>query len=303
MQIYLAYILVVLIWSTTPLAIQWSSDSVSFIASVTLRMSLALAVALAVLVWLRRGALFTRPGVWKVYLVASLGIFPNMPLVYWSAQFVPSGLMAVIFALSPFVTGLLSMVILRENPFNRLKVLALLIALVGLVIIFRGQLQVDVRSVYGICGLLLSCVLFGTSSVTLKRLNEGTDAFRQTAGALLFSLPGLLLTWWWWDGEWPGPMSERALWALIYLAVCGSVLGFTLFYYVLNHLSPSSVSLITLITPVLALFIGALVAKEQLTASLLVGTLLVIVALLVYLDLKRWLGLKLRFRWVRPTRK
>src|SRR5690625_6635165 len=94
-------------------------------------------------------------------------------------------------------------------------------------------------------------------------------------------------------------MSERALWALIYLAVCGSVLGFTLFYYVLNHLSPSSVSLITLITPVLALFIGALVAKEQLTASLLVGTLLVIVALLVYLDLKRWLSLKLMLRWVR----
>lgn len=289
MQIYLAYILVVLIWSTTPLAIQWSSEGVSFMAAVALRMSLALIVALAVLVWLRRGALFTRPGVWKVYLVASLGIFPNMPLVYWSAQFVPSGLMAVIFALSPFVTGLLSMVILRENPFDRLKVLALLVALVGLMIIFWGQLRVDVRSVYGISGLLLSCVLFGASSVTLKRLNEGTDAFRQTAGALLFSLPGLLLTWWWWDGEWPGPMSERTLWALIYLSVCGSVLGFTLFYYVLNHLSPSSVSLITLVTPVLALFIGAQVAQERLTASLLVGAMLVIVALLFYLDLKPWL--------------
>src|SRR5690625_5824292 len=166
-------------------------------ASVTLRMSLALAVALAVLVWLRRGALFTRPGVWKVYLVASLGIFPNMPLVYWSAQFVPSGWMAVIFALSPFVTGLLSMVILRENPFNRLKVLALLIALVGLVIIFWGQLQVDVRSVYGIGGLLLSCVLFGISSVLLKCLYEGTDVFRQSDGDMMFSVIGLLFTFSW----------------------------------------------------------------------------------------------------------
>jgi probable blue pigment (indigoidine) exporter len=289
-QVYLAYILVILIWSTTPLAIQWSSDSVPFMTSVALRMSLALALALLALVCLRRGALFARPGVWKVYLVASLGIFPNMPLVYWSAQFVPSGLMAVIFALSPFVTGLLSMAILRESPFSRLRVMALFIALAGLVVIFWGQLQVDARSVFGIVGLLLSCVLFGVSSVTLKRLNEGTDAFRQTAGALLFALPGLLLTWWWVDGGyWPALVAGRTLWALLYLAVFGSVVGFTLFYYVLNRLSPSSVSLITLITPILALSIGALVAREPLTVSLLLGATLVMGALLLYLDFKPWL--------------
>ncbi|MDQ2077585.1 DMT family transporter [Marinimicrobium sp. ABcell2] len=289
MHVYLAYTLVILIWSTTPLAIQWSSDSVPFMTAVALRMSLALALALLALAWLRRGSLFARPGAWKVYLVASLGIFPNMPLVYWSAQFIPSGLIAVIFALSPFVTGLLSMAILRENPFDRFRVLALLIALVGLLVIFWGQLRIDARSVYGIVGLLLSCVLFGTSSVTLKRLNQGTDAFSQTAGALLFALPGLLLTWWWTDGQWPTEMSDKTFWAVLYLAVFGSVLGFTLFYFVLNELSPSSVSLITLITPVLALVIGALVAQERLTLSLLLGAGLVIGALLVYLDLKPWL--------------
>lgn len=284
LQVYCAYALVVLIWSTTPLAIQWSSDSISFMAAVALRMSAALGLALIIQALLRR-SLFDRPGVWKVYFAASLGIFPNMPLVYWSVQFVPSGLVAVIFALSPFVTGLLSLLILRQNPFDRYKVLALCIALSGLVLIFWDQLRLDVRAAYGIGGLLVSCLLFGASSVWLKRLNEGADAFNQTAGALLFSLPGLLLCWWLMDGQVPVQISGKSLAAIAYLATLGSLLGFTLFYFVLTQLSPSAVSLITLITPVLALMLGAMVAGERLSVSLLVGAALVVGALLFYLDL------------------
>lgn len=284
LQVYCAYALVVLIWSTTPLAIQWSSESVSFMAAVALRMSTALGIALVIQALLRR-SLFDRPGVWKVYFAASLGIFPNMPLVYWSVQFVPSGLVAVIFALSPFVTGILSLLILRQNPFDRYKVLALCIALFGLMIIFWDQLRLDPSAGFGIGGLLISCLLFGASSVWLKRLNEGTDSFNQTTGALLFSLPGLLLCWWLMDGQWPELVSEKSLAAIAYLAVLGSLLGFTLFYFVLTQLSPSAVSLITLITPVLALMLGTLVEGERLSVSLLIGAALVLGALLFYLDL------------------
>src|SRR5690606_27097553 len=127
---------------TTPLAIQFSNQGVSFIAACALRMSLALLVALFINTLLRR-QVFDRPGVWKIYLVASIGIFPNMPVVYWSAQMIPSGLIAMIFSLSPFVTGLLSWWLLGDNPFNRYRLLALFLAMVGLAVIFRQQLQLD----------------------------------------------------------------------------------------------------------------------------------------------------------------
>ncbi|WP_341937678.1 DMT family transporter [Marinimicrobium sp. C2-29] len=294
MQVYLAYGLVVLIWSTTPLAIQWSSDSVSFLTAVAARMSLASALAL-ILVALMRRSLFVQPGVWKVYAAASFGIFPNMLVVYWSAQFIPSGLIAVIFALSPFVTGMMSWLILRENPFNRRRLLALLVALTGLVIIFWDQLQIDARSAFGIGGILLSCGLFSLSSVSLKRLDRGTGPLEQTAGALLFALPGLLLCWWWFDGARPEAVSSKTLAGILYLATFGSLLGFTLFYYVLKKLTPSAVSLITLMTPVLALLIGAFLAQEAVSGSLALGAALVLLALLGYLDL----GLERRLlRWV-----
>lgn len=292
MPIILAYIVVVLIWSTTPLAIQFSSDSLSFMAACALRMSLALGLALVINALLGR-RLFDRPGVWQVYLAASIGIFPNMPVVYWSAQLVPSGLIAVIFSLSPFVTGLLSWWLLGDNPFNRKRVLALLLAVTGLGVIFRDQLQVDARAVLGIGGILASCLMFSLSSVWLKKINAGSDAFNQTAGSLLFALPGLMLLWWWLDGHWPGQVGALSLGAVVYLAVLGSLLGFTLFFYVLGNMSPTAVSLITLITPVLALTLGALLAGERISPSLLAGAGLVAAGLLLYLDLlapaRRWL--------------
>lgn len=283
MAVLFAYIFVVLIWATTPLAIQWSNDSVSFAAAVVLRMGLALSLALAVSALWRR-SLFAYADAWKVYLAASIGIFPNMPLVYWSAQFIPSGLIAVIFALSPFVTGVMSLFILRENPFNRRRVVALIIALVGLSVIFRQQLHLDAFAAYGILGILGSTLLFSASSVLLKSLNTRVPAFDLATGSLLFAMPGLLLVWWLADGSLPETISCKSAGAIVYLAIMGSLLGFTLFFYVLKKLSPSAVSLITLLTPVLALLIGMWVAAEELTASTVIGVALVLLALLFYID-------------------
>ena len=284
MAVLFAYFFVVLIWATTPLTIQWSSDSLSFIAAVLLRMSFALALGLLINALLRR-KLFSHPQAWQVYAAGAIGIFPNMPVVYWSAQYIPSGLVAVIFAMSPFVTGFMSFVMLKQNPFTRRRLLALLMAVAGLVIIFHQQIQLNAQAAYGIAGILLSCFLFGFSSVLVKKLSITTDAFNQTLGSLLFSLPGLLLLWWLIDGVLPGSVSTKSLAAVGYLSVFGSLLGFTLFFYVLRNMSPSAVSLITFMTPVLALLLGAWLGHESLTWPLWLGASLVVLALLVYLDL------------------
>lgn len=284
MAVLLAYFLVVLIWATTPLTIQWSSDSLSFIAAVLLRMSLALLLGLAINLVLRR-KLFAQTNVWQVYAAGAIGIFPNMPVVYWSAQFIPSGLVAVVFAMSPFVVGLMTLILLKHNPFTPRRVFALLLALSGLVVIFYQQFQLNLHSVYGIAGILLSCFLFSFSSVLVKKLDVQVDAFNQAIGTLVFALPGLLLMWWFVDGHIPAAISMKSLAAVGYLSVFGSLVGAALFFYVLANMSPTAVSLITFKTPVLALILGAWVGHEILSLQLWLGAGLVIIALLLYSDL------------------
>ena len=291
MTTFFAYFTVVLIWATTPLAIQWSGDSLSFMAAVIARMSIALALALLIHAVWRHRLYFARDNA-AIYFAASIGIFPNMPVVYWAAQFIPSGLVAVIFAMSPFATGLLSMLLLRHNPFTPKRVLALLLAVSGLVIIFWHQIRFDRASIYGIGGILLSCFLFSFSSVLVKKLSSHLSvpigAFQQATGALLFSLPGLLLFWWVMDFGvadvgLPVTISVKSACAVLYLALIGSLLGSMLFFLILQRLSASIVSLITLITPVLAILIGRWIANEVLTLETLVGVAVVLLALLLYI--------------------
>lgn len=286
MAVLFAYFSVVLIWATTPLAIQWSSDSLSFMLAVVSRMSIALAIALLVHGLLQK-SLSTYWQHARIYFAASIGIFPNMPVVYWGAQFIPSGLVAVIFALSPFATGLMTLLLLKQNPFTVKRVLALLLALVGLVIIFYHQMQFDMRSIYGIGAILLSCLLFSFSSVWVKKLTlqqaVKIDAFHQATGALIFALPGLLLVWWLTDGALPQQVSTKSAGAIVYLAIVGSLVGAALFFYVLQRMSASAVSLITLMTPVLAIVLGKHLADEDLSSQTLWGVMTVLLALLLYL--------------------
>lgn len=286
MAVLFAYVFVVLIWATTPLAIQWSSDSLSFIAAAVARMSIALAIALLVHALLRK-SLATYWQHRHIYFAASIGIFPNMPVVYWGVQFIPSGLVAVIFAMSPFVTGLMTLWLLKQNPFTFRKLVALVLALAGLVVIFYHQLQFNTRSVYGIASILLSCVLFSFSSVWVKKLTQeetvSLDAFHQACGALLFSLPGLVLSWWLMDGVLPQQLSVKSGVSIIYLSIMGSLVGAALFFFILQRLSATAVSLITLITPVLAIIIGKQLANEALSPQTLFGVTIVLLALLLYL--------------------
>lgn len=284
MAVLFAYISVVLIWATTPLTIQWSSDSLSFIAAVLLRMSIALAIGLLINLVLRR-KLFAQPGVWQVYAAGAIGIFPNMPVVYWSAQFIPSGLVAVVFAMSPFVMGLMTLLVLKQNPFSVKRIIAFLLALVGLVVIFHHQLKFDAHAVYGVLGILASCCLFSFSSVLVKKMDVKVNSLNHAIGTLLFSVPCLLLMWLLMDGSIPTHISTKSFVAIGYLSIFGSLVGAALFFYVLAHMSPTAVSLITFITPVLALILGALVAHERLGLQLWVGAGLVVVALLLYVDL------------------
>jgi drug/metabolite transporter (DMT)-like permease len=284
-MLVLAYFGVVLIWATTPLAIQWSSHGVSFSAAALSRMTLAVLIAVVIDLLFRR-KLFSYLKNWKLFFAASLGVFPNMPLVYWSAQFIPSGLIAVIFALSPLATGLISWWLLKDNPFTLRRVLSLLIAITGLSLIFYEQWQLNLQALYGVLGILTSCFLFSFSSVLVKKLTmtqHSPDAFIQATGALIFSLPGLWIFWWIQDGHIPDQLPPTEAWAsILYLTLVGSLIGAVLFFYVLQRLAAGVVALITLMTPLLALWLGNVLADEDLTFQAKWGVVLVLSGLACY---------------------
>ena len=104
MSVPAAYLGVILIWSTTPLGIQWSAQGATFSFAVMARMLIGLAICGVLLRATRTEFPFTAAAR-QLYLVSGLSIFVAMLLTYWGALHIPSGLISVIFGLSPLDRG------------------------------------------------------------------------------------------------------------------------------------------------------------------------------------------------------
>ena len=124
MQLITAYISVVIIWATTPLAIQWSSETVGFLFSIASRFLLGACFAVALINVLGKKLPTHLPAI-QTYLIGGIGLSSAMLCVYWGAQYIPSGWVSLIFAVTPIITGLLAMRILGEQGLTPFRIVAI----------------------------------------------------------------------------------------------------------------------------------------------------------------------------------
>ena len=281
MSVPAAYLSIIMIWSTTPLAIKWSTQDAGFAFAVVSRMVVGLAVATSIIAIWRIGLPLHRRAC-KSYLAGGLALFGSMTLTYWGSQYIHSGLVSVLFGLSPLVTGLLALVWLKE-PLTLAKLAGTLLGLVGLVVIFGdGEASIGRHAADGIMAVLMAVTFQAAGLVWVKRINDDSHPLATTAGTLVISLPLFVFVWWLSDGHIPITLSTRASIAIVYLGVFGSVLGFAFYYHVIKHMEAGKVSLITLVTPVLALLLGGLFNDESVSRQVWLGTACIGLGLGVY---------------------
>lgn len=282
MSVPLAYLTVVLIWSTTPLAIQWSALGAGFAFAVMARMLIGVCLALLLIAVWRVGLPLHRRAR-QSYLVGGLGTFGAMLCTYWGAQYVHSGLVSVLFGLTPLVTSLFAALWLEEKALRPAKLFGMGLGLAGLALIFAsGHELAGPQAVMGIAALLLAVVLYSASMVGLKRIGDQSPPLATTAGTLLVAVPLFVLAWWLADGRLPEELPPRTGAAIAYLGVFGSVLGFSLYYYVIKHTEAGKVALITLVTPVMALLLGHLANGEAVETRVWLGSGLISLGLGVH---------------------
>ena len=282
-KVSVVYLIVVLIWSTTPLGIVWSSESVHPTMAVLLRMVIAVTLGLIVIV-IKRIQLPTDKTALKLYAYSAFGIFGGMSMAYMSAKYLPSGTMSLIFGLAPLISALLARRLLEEPPFTFLRKISLAVALLGLVIVCSDNLTLVQDSWLGLIFILSAVFFFSLSGVLVKSVAITINPLSTTVGALLLTLPCFTLLWLIMDGNLPiTQWSSRSIYSILYLGVFGSLIGFVAYYYILQKLDASTVALVTLMTPVIALVIGAIFNQEAITAMLIIGALLVMLGLALFL--------------------
>jgi len=291
-QVLISFIIVVVIWSTTPLAVKWSGEGPGFLFGVTARMLIGTSLIL-LLARLKRVAIPLHTSALQTYLSAGLGIYGAMICVYWGAQFIASGYISVIFGLTPILTGIFAWFILQERGLTPLRLFGIVLGMFGLVLIFQRSFHLGHTVILGIAAVLLGVLLHTISGVLVKRLHGDLLPLSVTSGGLLVATPLYLLTWLIQDGHWPQHVPAQALWSIIYLGVIATGIGFSLYFYILKHMQASQVALLTLLTPVMALWFGNVFNHEVVGLTAWLGAGLILFGMSIY----QWGGLWLqRFR-------
>jgi drug/metabolite transporter (DMT)-like permease len=280
MSLPASYLAVVLIWSTTPLTIQWSGDGPGFLFGVAARMVVGLVLLLSTTVMLRVRLPFNAHAR-KIYLVSGVSIYLTMILVYRSAQMIPSGWLAIIFGLAPIFTGLFSALILKSHNLHGTNLLGVVLGFSGLLIVFSEGLTFHEGAWIGVLMVAVAASMQSGGAVLIKYLKPKMSSLGVTTGGMMVATPLFVVTCLL-AQEWPNEIPERALYSILYLGVFGSALGFTLYYYVLERTGPDMVALITMLTPVISLLIGAQFNSEVISAQVWLGLFFILSGLALY---------------------
>jgi drug/metabolite transporter (DMT)-like permease len=290
MSLPAAFVSVILIWSTTPLAIKWSALGVGVSFAVFSRMTIGMLLCAVLLAAFRVRVPLHRKAL-LAYVAGGLSMFAAMALTYWSSQFVSSGMIAVLYGLSPLITSLGAMLWLKEEAITTSKLAGMAMGVLGLMLVFNGGLGLGAGSAAGLFALFLAVVAQSLGLVWLKRINDDSPPLAMTLGILVVALPLFFIAWWVVDGHVPVAMPERAVAATLYLGTFGSVLGFALYYYLIKHMEAGRIALITLITPVLALLLGHGLNNEAVLPQVWLGTASIVLGLCMHRWGEQWLRL------------
>lgn len=206
--------------------------------------------------------------------------------LFWAEKSVPSGVVSVLAATIPIMTLIAEAVILREKTFRPGTIIAAFMGFGGVaILLLRGQ---D-RS-FGLlpCIAVLAGSLCWTLGSVFNRSMEMPASRPVTAGAtMMLGGIGLFALSAGFGEMHPFPhISIRAVWALLYLIVFGSLVAFTAFIWLLGHMSATRVSSYAYVNPIIAVAIGYFWAGEPITPRIMAGAALVLISVFLILRQK-----------------
>jgi drug/metabolite transporter (DMT)-like permease len=285
MRTVLAFFAIYVIWGTTFLGIRIAVLEVPPLFAAGTRFSIA-GIVLYAFMRLRGQAKPTRPQ-WRSLVIIGLLMFvAEYGPLFWAEKYVPSGIASVLEATLPLITMALETWVFRRHRFHWPLAGAVLLGFCGVsVLLFRNSEHLGALP----CLAILGGVTAWSLGAVLTRSLDMPESKSLTSGGAMMLGGGMLLVLSASFGELhPFPhVSLRAVLALTYLIVSGSLLGFTAFFWLLARMPATRVASHAYVNPVVAVALGYFVAGETITLRTLVGTALVLASVVLILQKQR----------------
>jgi drug/metabolite transporter (DMT)-like permease len=280
---YWAWLAVCLSWGTTFLATRIALESIPPFAMAGPRHFVA-GVVVAVVLWLRGIKLPSRDTWGGHALLGLLMIGVGNGCLVWAQQFIPSGVAAVLVSVIPFWMIGVEAFMPNGERIRKQQVLGLVLGFGGIMMLTASSMDNTVATWQiglGVIMTQMSCLGWAVGSAISKRHKRGENLFAATAvqimcgGAVLMVVATI-------TGEWTAVAPTAAsLWAVLYLVVVGTFVGYVCYVYALKHLPVSIVSLYAYVNPVIAVILGSLLLGERFTSRMAIAIAIIFAAMLI----------------------
>ncbi len=284
-RVLLAFSIIYLVWGSTFLAIRVGVQEVPPFMLAAMRFLLA---GGGLYLWMRvRGTASPSGREWLSALLLSVLIFVlDYGLLFWAEKRVPSGIAAVMMATIPLFTALSEILLLGTQRLTVRLGLALLVGIGGVAVLVSHRLSFGQEPVNtaGAIALIVAAMSWSIAAALNRKLplpasKPMSSGAQMLCGGALLTLTSAAL------GEFRGfrplAVSREAWWALAYLIVAGSIIAFTAYVWLLHHESPTKVGTYAYVNPVVAVALGYFLGGEAVGPRTLLGTMLVLVAVVV----------------------
>ena len=275
------WLILCLIWGTTWFFIKVGLEDLPPITFAAARFILAVLI-LAVIIFLQKIPLPATVRDWKLLALTGVLQFSiNYSLVFWSEQYISSGLAAVLQAMISVFGLALAWVHLPNERITRLKIVAVLLGICGVAVIFIEQLQINSLLAFAGCAaIVIGAYAAAHGSILIKayggNLHPATLVFGQMICGILpiiiyaLSVEGnpLHLNWTW-----------RAIICVLYLTIFGTIAAFWLYYWLLSKIESTKAMMISLVTPLIAVIIGGIFLGERLPVQTFFGGVLILASI------------------------
>lgn len=288
-QVLLAFAGVYLIWGSTYLAVRFAVQTIPPFIMTGTRFVISGSVVFA---WARlRGAPLPKLRQWgPAAVVGGLLMFGAMGGGAWALQFVPSGIGAVLVGSVPIWVVLEEWLLFKGRRPSGGVLLGLLLGMLGIVLIvgpdqlLRNTGGGALMSALGMLVIVGGATLWAFGSL-FSRDADLPDSPRLTLGMEMLSGAAFLMLAALVSGDFGrldvGAVTLRSVLSLTYLALVGSILAFSAYFFLLRNVAAARAATFAYVNPVIALFLGWALGDEPLTARTLVASAVIIAGVVI----------------------
>jgi drug/metabolite transporter (DMT)-like permease len=285
LHVVIAFALVYILWGSTYLAIRISVEHLTPLIMGGLRFTVAGLLMLGFRAIRGHRILLPASDMFRLAAIGILLLVSANVVLGWAETYIPTGLAALFIAITPLWFLILERLSRSTDHLSRRGIAGIALGVLGVAILLwpdiSGHANFGTRQLLGSILVLVSSISWATGSILSRHWHLAVDSFTASGWQMLIagvicSILALLF----------GDMRRAvwaadSLWAIAYLIVAGSIVGYTAYLWLLKNVPIAKVATYAYVNPIIAVILGCVFHGEKMDRYMLAGAVVVIVSVIL----------------------